>query len=456
MDGWVLLLRAWRRAELLHALLRSDVHRARLLRLLRLMPMLPVNAPVDGFTPLMLAASNWRLGHEHIAALLERRADASAWSERRAIDCLRPLGARARLACPDPCAACPWLTPGPEELQMLQQLVGARADPNVRSRSSVRWAMTKNMSWEFVEALVSVSGRSLPQLLAQSDSLEGLSPLLWASQRRMPRGGLGSKRRLELRTVQELLAARAQVNGRDARGRTPLFAAVQWAKSLPVVRCLLKSRAQVNAQTRKRETALDMAVRWRRPKMARLLLASGAAVEGPRGSPTPLWWAVQSPLRSDDVVRVLLEARASVNGARATTSGLQTPLLAALLRRGECEEPELREERVRLLLGARAQVNECVAESTALAELMRVPVLGKTRGVRRARVRSRNAARLAVLLLAAGAQAEAEPARDLGSHKVWRVVSRYSDVVHAELFRRAVGRQALPIFWLRVADHLHP
>ena len=95
-------------------------------------------------------------------------------------------------------------------------------------------------------------------------------------------------RRGDADAVNRLLSAGAEVNARDAKGRTPLICAAREGHA-DAVRHLLKWGAEVNAVPITGGTALREAVREGRAKVVRLLLAQNAdpALVAPPRPPTP-------------------------------------------------------------------------------------------------------------------------------------------------------------------------
>jgi hypothetical protein len=108
-----------------------------------------------------------------------------------------------------------------------------------------------------------------------------------------------------------IIEAGADVNAQDARGRTPLMAAVQ-SRDLATLRALIESGADVNARDKMQSTALlRSAGAFGQLELVRLLLAEGADVNvQDNNGMTPLMWAA----RWGDAVRVqaLLDAGADV------------------------------------------------------------------------------------------------------------------------------------------------
>lgn len=103
------------------------------------------------------------------------------------------------------------------------------------------------------------------------------------------------------------LEARADVNGRDAQGRTALQTAVD-SGARDIVRLLLDGGADPNAG--EGETPLQMAIRRGSHGTVKLLIARGADTNAGQGE-RPLQMALRR--RSPDIVRLLLERGADAN-----------------------------------------------------------------------------------------------------------------------------------------------
>ena len=92
----------------------------------------------------------------------------------------------------------------------------------------------------------------------QADAALGGPPLVWAAAHQRPR------------LVEALLDGGADVNVRDAQGRTALMVAA-WGGAADVVAILLQHHADLDARDAHGATALGMARRARQREVARLL-----------------------------------------------------------------------------------------------------------------------------------------------------------------------------------------
>ena len=111
----------------------------------------------------------------------------------------------------------------------------------------------------------------------------------------------------DLAEAERFLQKGADVNARDAYGRTPLM----WALDNPeAVRFLVENGADVNARDVNGETALMKAAFLCRPDVVKFLAENGADVNArsERGE-TPLMWAVSDL----EIVKFLAEKGADIN-----------------------------------------------------------------------------------------------------------------------------------------------
>ena len=92
-----------------------------------------------------------------------------------------------------------------------------------------------------------------------------------ATANRMPRADLigGHKGIVEL-----LIAAGADVNVKNQRGRTPLYDAAIWDRK-DIAKLLFAAGADVNAKNKRGKTPLDEAIKWKHPETADLLRKHG-------------------------------------------------------------------------------------------------------------------------------------------------------------------------------------
>jgi uncharacterized protein len=117
----------------------------------------------------------------------------------------------------------------------------------------------------------------------------------------------------DVRRLNELTAAGADINSADEDGRTPLMHAVLDSRPDPVfIRHLLGQGATPNAaDASQRWRALHFAVQAGGVDVTRVLLEAGAAVDAQDTfGNTPLWRAVMTPKPSTELVELLLLAGA--------------------------------------------------------------------------------------------------------------------------------------------------
>ncbi len=120
--------------------------------------------------------------------------------------------------------------------------------------------------------------------------------------------------------VKSLIARGADLNARDATGKTPLFHG-----NTDIVQLLIAHGADINVQDRWGFTPLHAALRSRHGEMARLLIRRGAYVQTQsHDGETPLHAA--ATLGDIEIVRLLVAQGAEV---RAQTRTAETPLLRA-------------------------------------------------------------------------------------------------------------------------------
>ncbi|KAF8483923.1 ankyrin repeat protein, partial [Russula ochroleuca] len=122
----------------------------------------------------------------------------------------------------------------------------------------------------------------------------------------------------DLEMVQVLLEYKADIDGRDAAGRTPLHAASKGdhykdpniAPSLSnVARLLLEHGADVNVRMNDQSTPLHLAVQWGRVEVVQALLQHGASV-GAKDDRGRTALQVVSEKNHDEIVKLLSEHRA--------------------------------------------------------------------------------------------------------------------------------------------------
>ena len=92
--------------------------------------------------------------------------------------------------------------------------------------------------------------------------------------------------------VQKSIKSGADLNARDALGRTPLYYAVS-NEHLKVVELLVKNGANVNAKHKANKISLHLAAELGNQKMIRSLLKAGSKVNAlDSNHDTPLDWAI--------------------------------------------------------------------------------------------------------------------------------------------------------------------
>jgi ankyrin repeat protein len=134
--------------------------------------------------------------------------------------------------------------------------------------------------------------------------------------------------------VKKLLAQGAKVDCRNAVGRTPLILAAE-AGNLEITRVLVDSGADVNgrSQTPTGSTVLSFAVEKGNLKLVEFLLERGAKIDGQgNNGVTPLYYAVANDKL--EAARFLLERGADPNklALRNNLGNLLTPLMAAVIK----------------------------------------------------------------------------------------------------------------------------
>ena len=96
----------------------------------------------------------------------------------------------------------------------------------------------------------------------------------------------------DMASVQSQVKSGADLDARDALGRTPLYYAVYY-EHLKIAGLLVKNGANVNVKHKANKTPLHLAAELGNIQMVRLLLKAGAkvnALDSDRG--TPLDWAI--------------------------------------------------------------------------------------------------------------------------------------------------------------------
>ena len=169
--------------------------------------------------------------------------------------------------------------------------------------------------------------------------------------------------------IKKLIAAGADVNGRNHLGSTPLMWAAS-AGSIDAVRCLLAAGSEVNARTGQGKTALSLTIEYFSPNhneqnknafvlVVRALIASGANVRSREDiGLTPLLWAAAA--ENKDFASELIDAGADVNmkgrvRIRVHQYLAVTPLIYSIINGTDQKSETL--EAVKLLLERGADVN---------------------------------------------------------------------------------------------------
>lgn len=160
-----------------------------------------------------------------------------------------------------------------QRAKVVALLLDRGADPNATNKQGVTPLMQAALHGpvEVVDALIGKGARVNPD----KPPLQG-PPLLWATDAKR---GTAAQVALELKVVQALLAAGAQVNVNSgfARAYTPLYAAAFYDKTA-VARALLDKGADVNATVEDDQTALMAAASNGNRELVELLVAKGADV----------------------------------------------------------------------------------------------------------------------------------------------------------------------------------
>jgi ankyrin repeat protein len=147
-------------------------------------------------------------------------------------------------------------------------------------------------------------------------------------------------------TVEKLLAAGADINGRDEDGRTALVHAVLDSDpDFSFIRYLLERGAAPDiADANQRWTALHFAAQAQEPDVVAMLIEAGAKVDSQDAfGNTPLWRAVMAPQPNPAIVELLVSAGA--DPTRNNSHGVSAVSLAE--KRGLTELRHQMERRAR-------------------------------------------------------------------------------------------------------------
>ena len=199
-------------------------------------------------------------------------------------------------------------------------------------------------------------------LAAETDDLDIVNALLAAGAEVNERDAVGktpllfAARKENLGIIQALLAAGANVNAADTQGNTPLMKASEVGR-IDAIQALLAAGAEVNAADIYGNTPLTRPLYNSRVDVIQVLLAAGAEVNlADSKGRTPLMTA--SDFANVDAIQVLLAAGAEVNAA--DSNGI-TPLMRA--------SEAARIDVIQALLAAGANVN--AADTQGHTPLMR-------------------------------------------------------------------------------------
>ena len=167
---------------------------------------------------------------------------------------------------------------------------------------------------------------------------DGRTPLHWVCLRG------------HLMVLRRLLEARASINVTDSRKATPLFLAADWGK-VAVVKMLIEAAADLDQATASGMTALQIALGNRRLDIARFLLEARADWSSSPDSHQAPALLIASEQFDWYMVRLLLDARASVDAIDALG---RTALHYAFLKPQDVYSMDM----ARLLIERTADVNK--------------------------------------------------------------------------------------------------
>jgi len=193
---------------------------------------------------------------------------------------------------------------------------------------------------ELFEAVESWDFESTSRLLASGVSPnaktdQGITPLIWALQKKNPRAGF----------IDLLILHRADPNIKDKNGRNPLHLAIEHGNKA-IIEHLIRGNANLNETDEEQKSPLYLAIEQEKMSIVNSLLSGKACVNSTHvDQPNPLHCAVAK--QQHKIISALIKGKAMINNL--SKNGGQTVLHKAL------QNEDIRS--VELLVNARADVN---------------------------------------------------------------------------------------------------